>query len=339
MPHLLAGRVSYVLPIKVADRADLGDLTPYLHWLASQCDVVVVDGSPADVFNAHTRAWGGVVRHLRVSSRTRNGKVAGVLDGVAAATTPYVVIADDDVRYDKSSLEAVVSRLDGCAAVVPQNYFEPRPWHAHWDTARTLVNRAFGSDYAGTVAVRRECLVATRGYCGAVLFENLELLRTLGAHGFDVRHAPDIFVVRRPPTSAHFARQRVRQAYDSRAQPSRMAVELVILPGLLAAFTRRRSVLAAMLASTVVVAAVGRGRGSGGQVFGWRSCLWAPVWVTERGVSCWVALASALRGGVRYGGGRLFIAAHAMEVLAAPRCPETLCSCRTPWRRQGWSAG
>lgn len=334
MTHLLAGRVSYVLPLKVADRADLGDLTPYLHWLATRVDVIVVDGSPADVFAAHARAWGGVVRHLHVTSRTSNGKVAGVLDGVAAAATPYVVIADDDVRYDESSLEAVVSRLDGCSAVVPQNYFEPRPWHARLDTARTLVNRAFGSDYAGTVAVRRECLVATRGYCGAVLFENLELLRTLGAHGFDVRHSPDIFVVRRPPTFTHFAGQRVRQAYDSRAQPSRMAMELLVLPGLLAASTRRRSVLLAIVASPVVVAAAGRRRGSGAQVFGWRSCLWAPVWVTERGVSCWVALVCALRGGVRYGGGRLGTAAHSVKVLAAPGCPETLCSCQTPWRQQ-----
>ena len=35
--------------------------------------------------------------------------------------------------------------------VRPQNYFEPLPWHARWDTARTLLNRGLGRDYPGTL--------------------------------------------------------------------------------------------------------------------------------------------------------------------------------------------
>ncbi len=332
MPTATPRQVTYVLPIKVAERADGTDLTGYLRWLATRADVVVVDGSRADVFDAHARAWGNVVAHLPVASRTRNGKVAGVLDGVAAAVTPYVVIADDDVRYDEQSLAAVVGRLRTCTAVIPQNYFEPTPWHARWDTARSLVNRAFSTDYAGTLGVRRDALVATEGYCGAVLFENLELLRTLTSRGFDVCSAADIFVRRHPPTARHFVGQRVRQAYDSRSQPARLVAELLVVPTLLAALTWRRSAAAAILTSTVAVAETGRRRGSGREVFAWDSALWAPVWLLERGVASWLAMLAALRGGVRYGDGRLRTAAHSRRELAGLGCPERSCACVTPWR-------
>lgn len=332
MPLPSSGRVTYVLPIKVTQRADASDLTPYLRWLSKLVDVVVVDGSSPDVRAAHAEAWGDVVRHVAVTSRTPNGKVAGVLDGLATAATPYVVIADDDVRYDEQSLAAVLERLAGCSVVVPQNYFAPTPWHARWDTARTLVNRAFAADYSGTVAVRREALLATGGYCGAVLFENLELLRTVTARGFVVCHAPDIFVERRPPTARHFVGQRIRQAYDSRAQPARLAAELAVLPALAATVLWRRTAAAALLLSTVAVAESGRRRAGGRAVFSADAPLWTPAWVLERAITSWVALLSALRGGVRYGDGRLRTAAHTKRVLASPGCPEDVCRCATPWR-------
>lgn len=326
------GQVTYVLPIQVARRADEGDITPYLRWLSTTVDVVVADGSAADVYADHERAWGAFVRHLPVRSRTRNGKVAGVLDGVATAATPYVVIADDDVRYDAASLSAVMQRLHCCSAVVPQNYFSPRPWHARWDTARSLINRAFGSDFAGTIAIRREALLAAGGYCGDVLFENLELLRTLAARGFEVAAAPDIFVERRPPTARHFLGQRIRQAYDSRAQPRRLAIELMILPTLLLGIRRHRIVAMGLLGASVAVAETGRRRAGGRSVFGATAALWAPAWLLERGVTSWLAMGSALRGGVRYRGGRLHTAAHPSSALTASGCPEPSCVCVTPWR-------
>ncbi len=108
--------------------------------------------------------------------------------------------------------------------VRPQNYFDPLPWHARWDTARILCNRAFGSDFPGTLGVRSSFLRSIGGYDGDVLFENLELIRTVTAAGGRVIDAPDLFVRRRPPTVARFLEQRPRQAYDDWAQPLRFAV-------------------------------------------------------------------------------------------------------------------
>ena len=65
---------------------------------------------------------------------------------------------------------------------------------------------------------------------GAVLFENLELVRTIEAVGGRSVSAPDLFVRRLPPETPHFWRQRVRQAYDEFARPPRLIAALSILP-------------------------------------------------------------------------------------------------------------
>ncbi len=319
--------VSYVLPLRLDRPAD-AELTAYLRWLSQRLEVVVADGSTAEVFDRHRDAWRGFVTHLPVKSTRLNGKVAGVIDGLAVAAGDLVVIADDDVRYDDETLRRLVAQLDSADAVVPQNYFDPLPWHARWDTARSLLNRALASDYAGTVAIRRSSLPAGE-YCGAVLFENLELLRTVTAAGGRVRHDRSVFVRRQPPSASHFWRQRVRQAYDSFAQPRRQAVELALLPLTLLALRRpagRRAVAVACL-SLVAAAEAGRRREGGARVFPPTAALWVPLWVAERAVCSWAAVFWRLRGGVPYAGQRLKMSAHRESDLVRPGCLQRECHC------------
>ena len=321
--------LTYVLPIKTtADRPADTELAAYLRWLTRRVQVIVADGSPPEVFERHARLWGPDVCHTPVMSVTLNGKVAGVCDGVAAASNPHVVVADDDVRYDDNALAKLARLLSTHDAVIPQNYFEPTPWHARWDTGRTLLNRAFGTDFAGTIAVRREVFLAIQGYCGAVLFENLELIRSLTACGYDVHHADEIFVARRPPTVAHFRNQRLRQAYDSRAQPGRWLLELSVLPLVLLAARYRRTALLVGWLAIVAAAEMGRRRCGGRRAWSPTAALWAPAWAAERATTSWLALLAALRGGVSYSGGRLRTAAHSMSVLrTSGTCPERRCRC------------
>jgi hypothetical protein len=325
--------LTYVLPIKRSEppgRDD--DLTEYLRWLGQRLPVVVADGSPAPVFAAHDRLWGDIVTHVRVTSEAPNGKVAGVCDGVAAAQTEGVVIADDDVRYDHESLDAVARLLEGHAVVMPQNYFDPAPWHARWDTGRSLLNRSAGFDYAGTVGVRRSAFAAARGYCGAVLFENLELMRSIRASGHDVYNATDVYVARRPPSFRQFVDQRVRQAYDSRAQPWRLLVELGLLPTALVAAAVHPAALLVAAVMVVALADVGRRRAGGQSIWPATSPLWSLGWVVERSITAWLAMGAAARGGVRYRDRRLRVAAHGLPALAKPGCPEPACVCRLPQR-------
>lgn len=306
----------YILPLRWFDDRELEELTAYLEQLGRWIDITVVDGSPAELFAAHSRAWSTLVRHCKPAPWPgANGKVRGVMTGLRLARHDWVVIADDDVRYDRATLAAVVAALRDVDLVRPQNYFAPLPWHARWDTARTLINRAFGSDYPGTLALHRARLLAAGGYRGDVLFENLELIRTMRALGCHELRADDLFVARRPPRPRQFLSQRVRQAYDDFAQPQRLVAELSLLP--LAAWSARRPMrLLAMALLACGAAEVGRQRAAGATVFPVTSALWAPAWLAERAICSWLALGARLfRGGVRYGDGRLWDSASAPRRL------------------------
>ena len=301
-------QASYVLPLKAA--APVADeLTDYLQWLSSRMETIVVDDSDDEVFDEHHRAWADAVVHVRPDPRhaCANGKVANVLTGMELAGNDRVVVADDDVRYDAEGLIRTVALLDDHELVRPQNFFSPLPWHAAWDTGRTLLNRAVAADYPGTLGVRRGLLQRTEGYDGDVLFENLELIRTIEAAGGRTSAPLDLYVRRLPPTTRHFLKQRVRQAYDELARPWRMGLELSALPLAVAGVRARawRPMSLGVLA-IIATAEVGRRRDGGRTVFPARTSVLAPLWVAERGLCSWLALGNRVaRGGVPYAGGIL----------------------------------
>jgi hypothetical protein len=320
--------VSYLVPIRWPDGGQRPELAAYLAAIAPHCaEVIVVDGSSAEVFAANGAAWPEAVRHVPPDPDERwlMGKVAGVRTGVRSASCERLVIADDDVRYDPESLRRTAGLLDEHDLVRPQNYFIRLPWHARWDTARTLLNRSLGRDYPGTLAVRRSRMLAMGLYDGDVLFENLELIRTVRAHGGSAIAPLDLYVGRVPSSASHFWGQRTRQAYDDFAIPLRMALWLALIPLLLAGRICQPLVgkvappsrLAfGMAALTVALAERGRRRGDGAAVFPATSSLLAPLWVLERAVCAWLAVLQRLRfGGVRYGDSVIPLAAHSERQL------------------------
>lgn len=300
---------TYVMPIRSA--APIAEeLLAYLRFLAGLpglAEVIVVDGSDDAVFADFASRRPPEVRHVPVDPDFRplpNGKVAGVLTGLRHASHEYLVIADEDVRYDESSLEAVRSALDESEIVRPQNYFSPVPWHARLDTARTLINRLTGGDWPGTFGVRRGVLERTNGYDGGVLFENLELVRTVKAAGGREHRPLNLFVRRLPPRTQHFWSQRVRQAYDEFARPMRLLIWLTVLPALVFIVARYGPpVLAIVMVTLIALAEAGRRIGDGARVFPASACLMAPLWALERAVCVWIAVAARVFvGGVLYRG-------------------------------------
>jgi hypothetical protein len=292
--------VTYLLPI----RSRPGDgnveaLTGYLRWLSERADLVIVDGSDPAIFDDHHRAWATFSTHRPPDSdlRCANGKVHGLLTGLRLARHERVVIADEDIRYDEGGLRAMAEGLARAELVRPQNYFDPLPWHARWDTARILLNRAFGGDYPGTLGVRRSFLRSIGGYDGDVLFENLELMRTVEAAGGRILYAPTLFVRREPPTVRRFLEQRPRQAYDDWAQPMRFAAFLLLGPAVAALAWRRPRALVLAGGGAILAAGAGRLRAGGAAVFDRASPLLAPLWVCERAFLAWQALGRRLLGG------------------------------------------
>jgi len=312
-------QVSYILPIRrTAGEPGIDELAGYLRWLSEHVEVIVADGSDPDAFAENRDAWGPYVTHLGVRNRpSRYGKVTGVHVGMEAATHEAVIIADDDVRYSRRSLEHMAEALRATDLARPQNYFDPLPWYAAWDTGRILVNRALAADSPGTLGVRRAFFGAMGGYSDEVMYENLELIRTVEAHGGRVTHCPNIYVRRLPGTFRRFLEQRPRQAYDDFAQPLKMAGFLAVLPLLawMARDRKTRRLLPLAGAATVAMAEFGRRRHDGRRFFPARTSWYAPAWVVERSLCVWLALAYRISGGVPYAGTRFRIPAHSMSEL------------------------
>jgi glycosyl transferase family 21 len=314
-------RLSYVLPIRTNDGAD-DEFFVYLRWLSSRLEVLLVDGSPRSVFVLHAQRCGGEIIHIPVDadlSGFANGKVAGVVTGLRRSSHDLVVIADDDVRYDDAALTAMAAELAAAQVVRPQNYFDPIPWHGYLDTSRTLLNRITGGDWPGTLGVRRGVLLRTGGYAGDVLFENLEMIRTVVAAGGREAVPLGLYVRRLPPTTSHFWSQRVRQAYDEFARPVRLIVWLAIAPAAMAlAHSGQWTWLIAAPVAVMVAAETGRRRAGGHRVFPLAASIAAPLWVVERAVCTWFALAACLLwGGIRYRGRVISRAATPLRHLRA----------------------
>jgi hypothetical protein len=311
--------LTYLLPLRRARPIASGDeLVAYVRELAGLVDeVLIVDGSPVSAFEHHAALLAGVAAHVRPDPRDAcaNGKAWAVLTGLREARNDVIVIADDDVRWDALTFAVAAAAVADADLVVPANFFAPMVWHTAWDSGRILLNRALGHDWPGTLVVRRNALRAKPPYDGNMLFENCELVRTVRAGGGRVCVRSDVLIPRRPPTIAHFLRQRPRQAYDDLAQPKRMAVMLAIIP-LVALLRWPAAVGGALLA--VAVAEVGRCRDGGRHVFPWYTPLCAPAWLAERAVLSWWALWLRLSNrGVAYSGTRLHRAATPLRTLRA----------------------
>ncbi|WP_343993303.1 glycosyltransferase family 2 protein [Terrabacter terrae] len=338
---LRPGRIdaTVVVPLKWSGGAGesyrVEEMGRYLDGLRHAVEeIVVVDGSAAAVRQEHEEAWGTFARLLEPddaviaagdgtvsgpaagggADRWLNGKVVGALTGIHAARNECIVLADDDVRHTPSSITRLVDTLREADLVRPVNVFDAWPWHARWDCARTLLNIALASDWPGTFALRRSTVLEVGGWSADVLFENLELWRTVEAAGGRAVSRADVTVWRKPPSARQFWSQRVRQAYDDLAQPERLLVELAILPTLLLAARRGPRPVGVLATAAVLLAAHGRRR-IGPQHVPPSVPLWAPVWVLERGVCIWLALGHRAGGGVPYHGRRLRIAAHSAREL------------------------
>ena len=314
-----------VIPLKWCSVPDesgrVEEMARYLDRMRSLvADITVVDGSPQPSRRAHEVVWSRYARLMSPdapspeATHQLNGKVVGALTGIRTARHERVILADDDIRHTRESIKAMVAALDEADLVRPVNVFDGWPWQARWDGARTLLNVALATDWPGTFGLRRSTVLGCGGWSAEVLFENLELWRTVVAAGGRAVGLADVAVWRRPPSVSQFWSQRVRQAYDDFAQPERLLTELAILP--LTALAARRDVRQVGLIWAVIVIAAVRGRYRlGADLVPWSVPFWAPAWVLERGVCVWVALCSRLVGGVRYHGRRIRVAAHSTRAL------------------------
>ena len=108
---------TYLLPFRRAafHQIEAGKLSDYLETIVQAgCEVIVIDGSPPDVFAQNKPAFGDACRHEAVDPRYRylNDKVNGIHTGVALASCEKIVLADDDIRYIGEQIGQILRLLD-----------------------------------------------------------------------------------------------------------------------------------------------------------------------------------------------------------------------------------
>ena len=306
-------RCTYLLPIRRvrASASEMEDFAAYFRLLSEAgCEVLVVDGSPAEVFHEHDGAWGPLCRHARVDPQYRylNGKVNGIHTGVDLSSCEKIIIGDDDIRYTHADIERMCSLLDQHEMVRPQNYLRPLPWWARMESARMLLNRALlpTGDYPGTCGFLRATMRRVGHYEGDVLFDNEEIVRHVALHGARICNALDFLILKRPPTLSKWWEQRPRQAYEDFVMWAKTALFVSVLPLGLALwlwFGWRAMLLYALLLACGSSLLALRGRRAGAhKVFpAWLS-LYAPLWVLERSLSVyWAIYWRVVHGGYPFG--------------------------------------
>ena len=324
---------TYLLPIRRvrANREEMADFARYFQMLArANCEVLVVDGSPPEVFAEHKEAWGDLCRHVPVDPQYTylNGKVNGVHTGVNLAICERIVLADDDIRYTPDDIKRACALLDHHEMVRPQNYLCPLPWWARMESARMLINRGAlrTGDYPGTCAFRRSTFLRVGHYDGDVLFDNEEIVRHFVLQGAQVCFARDFFILKRPPTLHKWMEQRPRQAYEDFVMRLKTVLFMSLLPLILALslFANWRAAVCFVLVVSlcaVLVAARGLWRDRAYKFFPAYSIFYAPLWMLERSLSVyWAIYWRMAHGGYPFGDrvlskgtGRAWVAGRRMQ--------------------------
>ncbi|HYJ47633.1 MAG TPA: glycosyltransferase family 2 protein [Pyrinomonadaceae bacterium] len=306
-------RCTYLLTIRRVrfDEREAENFRDYFRLLADGgCEVLVVDGSPRDVFTAHEEAWRGACNHVPVDPQYKylNGKVNGIHTGISLAAHERVILADDDIRYEPEDLRRMVEMLDDFEMVRPQNYLRPLPVWARTEAARMLINRAWirEGDYPGTLGVRRGAMLRVGHYDGDVLFDNEEIVRHFRAREASICYARDFFILKRPPSFRKWIEQRPRQAYEDFVMRAKTAFFAALpvtlaLAWLAGGWRWALAFVAAVGCGAVLVAARGLGDGAARFCPPWL-CLYAPLWVAERVVSTyWAFYWRIAHGGYPFG--------------------------------------
>ena len=335
-------RCTYLLPIRrtAFSAAEAGELADYFRLLGKAgCDVLVIDGSPALVFEQHADAWRSLVQHEPVdrSFGYLNDKVNGVHTGVNLATTEKIILGDDDIRYSGLEIERACDLLDQFEVVRPQNFLSPLPWWARMEAARMLINRATLriADYPGTCAFRRATMLRVGHYDGDVLFDNEEIIRHFARSGATISYALNLFVRKRPPTLRKWIEQRPRQAYEDFGLRLKTALflSLPIFAGWIGygfGFQALLFYFAGLIVGSLALAVAGRLRGAAANYFPWWVCAFAPLWILERTASTyWALYWYFVHGGYPFGDkilskgiGRDWISGGRVAAEAAARQPD-----------------
>jgi hypothetical protein len=300
--HSSDRRCIYVVPLEEKlTQAELESLALYLTSLGlAGYETLVLDAAEGESFEQHGRVLRWVAGHVAVSREHRTA--SGAIDPVHAAddfaSADSIVVAGTGVRYTTEQLETVCSLLQLHEVVEPQDYIDPLPWWSAIDAGRVLLHRSLEPfpDHGSTFGFRRGVVRGLRGIDAGVGDDHV---RRLAAQGAEVFSALDLFIRRSPASLHEWMGERVRQAEDDFSLPMKSAFFFALIPMIVVLTLIGGAQMAAGYSGAIAFAAVMlafRGRFGARAFFPVIACLFAPLWVLERSLSVYWALAARMRG-------------------------------------------
>jgi hypothetical protein len=295
---------SYVVVAESATASPdaLRQFANYLSTLGlADTEVVVIDPSPRLQFELNARIVRWVARHLPVRQEylSPGGTIDIVRTAMMAASCEKVIVATEDVRYTPEAIAQLCELLDAHEVVEPQDYLEPLPWWGGIEAGRILLHRGIEPqpDHGATFGFRRSMVRSLRQLGAADVHD--DQARRLASVGAEVHPASEVFVRRQPGALADWLIERARQAEDDFVLPMKTAFFFALAPVLLLLVLLGGLRLAGAYAAVVAFGAVAlalRGRSGASSFFPLRAALLAPLWVAERSISVYWALARRVRG-------------------------------------------
>lgn len=281
----------FIIQRTVLSGTDMQEISCYLALLNSAgCDVIVVDGSPLEVYAAHEGAWFNLCRHVKIDSRYHSSSsyINSLYTGAALASCQKIIAATEKVRYTPEDVLRMCELLEHFELVRPQNYLFPLNWWSQLESAGILVNRTLfpGGDAPETFGFLNSTF---HKFCSRKdkTFETAEdLARQFIIHQSKVCFALDFLIQKNSSPFSEWCSQCFRETYKSFSFGLRPCIFLLLLPlGILLQFFLGTGPLlfytASVLLGIITIAFVGRFRG-GSRFFPLRLSLAAPAWLFER---------------------------------------------------------
>lgn len=284
---------TYIFSIQrgVPSGTEMQEITDYLVLLNSTgCDIIVVDGSPLEVYAAHEGAWFSLCRHVKIDSRFHSASpyINSLYTGAALASCQKIIAAAENIRYSPDDVLRMCELLEHYELVRPQNYLFPLTWWSQIESVGILINRAVfsGGDSPETLGFVNSAFHKFCGRKDKALDAAEDLTRQFIMHQAKVCFALDFLIQKNSSTFTEWCGKCFSETYKSFSFSLRPCLFLILLPiGILVdfffGFRPFLFYTAAVLLSVITVAFLGRYRG-GSRFFPIRLSLIAPAWLMER---------------------------------------------------------
>lgn len=182
-----------------------GRLKACLESLPPEVPIVIVDNASADDSLQQANTESATPKIIRNSSN--RGLAAAINQGVAATTSPYILLLNPDVRAMPGSIETLERILDtheraGVVGGYVNEKYLPRPLATPWTVVRENLGlpvklesgELVGQAAAAALLVRREAYTDTGGFDEKFFpawYEDVDFCRALRTTGWDVCFSHD----------------------------------------------------------------------------------------------------------------------------------------------------